>query len=318
MPMFSLALLACTGPSDDTGDPGLAVRAVTFNTGTSEGMGHDDPPDDGYTEAHAATSDTWYGDGLAWLPAVEATRAWLAEVQPDVIGFQEIFHAPECADIPAEHHPDFVCETWTEGDPTVAESVLGDGYQVACHPGHTDKCLGVRTAFATLDDALDGFATDGCGNGARVARGTLTLADGSALTVVNVHGTSGFSSDDEACRVAQVEQVFLDLGDGEPAASGARNLVLGDLNTDPGRFTGTDDSAARWNDFVGEDQDFAWLTEVGPDAPGSYGGLADIDHVASDAFAGDCWIAGVTEGRADVQEARYFDHNPVVCEAREH
>lgn len=320
--MLLLLLLACTSGADDTPPAGLALRAVTFNTGTSEGMGHDDPPDDGYTSAHAHLSDSWYGDGLAWTPAVAATAAWFASVDADVVGFQEVFWADGCADIPAEAHGDFVCEAWSPGDPTVAQTVLGDGWQVACHPGHPDKCLAVRRAFATLDgcdddlclEGLDGFSIDGCGSGARVGRGTLTLADGSALTVVNVHGTSGLSSDDQACRVAQVDQVFVDLGDGEPAASGDRNLVLGDLNTDPGRFAGADDSAARWNDHVGDGRDFHWVTQVGPDAPGSYGGLADIDHVASDRLDGGCWIAGVTDGHEGVQEAVYFDHHPVVCD----
>jgi hypothetical protein len=321
--LCSLIIRACTTANDDSGSAGLAVRAVTFNTGTSEGMAHDDAPDDGYTQVYAELSDTWYGDGLAWIPAIAATTAWFATTDADVVGFQEIFWSDWCAAIPAEAHADFVCETWAAGDPTVAQTLLGDGWQVACHPGHPDKCLAVRRSFGTLDgcdddfclEGLDGSSTDGCGSGARVARGTLTLADGSALTVVNVHGTSGFSSDDEACRVAQVDQVFVDLGDGEPAANGERNLVLGDLNTDPGRFTGTDDSAVRWNDFVGEGQALHWLTQVGPDAPGSYGGLADIDHVASDAATGDCWIAGVTDGHATVQDAVYFDHHPVVCDA---
>ncbi len=318
---MQLLLLACTGGPVDSAEPAATLTAVTFNTGTSEGMGHDAEPDDGYTGEHAEISDTWYGDGLAWLPAVAATEAFFTQVEADVVGFQEIHWSEECADIPEEAWPDFTCSEWSAGDPTVAQVVLGEGWQVACHPGKPDKCAAVRRSFGSFvgcdeDFCLDGLAgstIEGCGSGARVGRGVIELAEGGELVLVHVHSSSGLSSEDEQCRVAQVEQVFVDLGDGEPAANGARNLILGDFNTDPGRFTGTDDSAVRWNDFVNEDSEFAFHTEVGPDAPGSYGGLADIDHVVSDAFAGSCWIAGVTEGRDPVIDAIYFDHKPVVC-----
>jgi len=43
---------------------------LTFNTGTSLGLDHDGPPEDGYSSADAAISDAWYGNGLAWTPAV--------------------------------------------------------------------------------------------------------------------------------------------------------------------------------------------------------------------------------------------------------
>jgi hypothetical protein len=323
--LVPLALAGCDasaplGPTPAE-DPAPIV-AVTFNTGTTDGLAHDDPPDDGYTSAEAAISDEHYGDGLAWVAAIDAAAAWLAEVRPDVIGFQEIFHPGHCPDIPADAYPGFVCEGWVEGDPTVAQRILvGDGYQVACHPGHTDKCIGVRRDFATIRgcdadlclEGLGGAEVEGCGSGARVARGTLDLSDGSALTVVNFHGTSGISLEEQACRARQVEQVFVDLGDGAPAANGEKNLILGDLNTDPGRWAEVEDSAARWADFVGGDLAFQWVTEAGPDAPLTYGGLATIDHVASDAFAGNCWHPGLSEGHPAVFDAIYFDHRPAVC-----
>ncbi len=322
-----LSIPACTKQSrtgwgsDSAGPTPDAFRVVTFNTGTSESMGHDDAPDDGYTGEHAVISDTWYGDGLAWVPAVEATRAFFEAVDADVVGFQEIFWSDTCSDIPPEARGDFVCAAWQAGDPTVAQAVLGDGWQVACHPGHPDKCAAVRRSFGTFagcddDFCLEGLAgatVEGCGRGARVGRGVIERVDGSTLTLVNVHGSSGVSTDDQGCRVAQIGQVFVDL-DGAPAASGEENLVLGDLNTDPYRFAGFDSSAARWNDFVGDGRDFRWITEVGPDAPGSYQGIADIDHVSSDTFSGGCRVAGLDPDLAPVLNAVYFDHRPVVCD----
>lgn len=299
-----------TAPADD------ALVVVTFNTGTTEGIAQQEDGD-GYGPEQAALSDLYYGDGLAWSAAVQTTRAFLAQVQPDIIAFQEIFWSGACPGIPTEAWPGFVCEAWQQGDPTVAQVILGEGYQVACHPDKPDKCLAVRTArgrFAGCEedlclDGLDGFPVEGCGSGARVARGRIEDLD---LTVVGFHGSSGVEAEEQACRVAQVEQVFLDLGDGRPGADGARNLVLGDLNTDPSRFADFDDSAARWNDFVGEGLPWQWISQVGPDAPGSYGGVVDIDHVASDSFTGECWHGGL-DGQPEPYAYALFDHRPVVC-----
>ena len=64
--------------------------------------------------------------------------------------FQEIFHPGECAAIPVEFHAGFYCETYADGDPTVAQAILGPGYQVACNLGKPDKCAAVRTALGTF------------------------------------------------------------------------------------------------------------------------------------------------------------------------
>jgi len=303
--------------------PNQAV-VVTFNTGTTSNMEHDAGAGDVYTSNDVDTSDQYYGNGLSWLPAVEATRAFFEGLQPDVVVFQEIFHPEECANIPAQFHTGFICESWSPGDLTVAQHVLGPGYQVACHLGKPDKCAGVRTAFGSFQgcsdalciEGLDGGTVQNCGGGSRVGRGVINLVTGGTMTVVNVHGTSGISFDDQNCRVKQVEQVFQDLGDGlgQPAANGALNVVMGDLNTDPGRNTLLDLSAQRWNDFVGNGKAFDWVSEVGSNATPTYLGLFNIDHVASDTLQGGCWTAGVTVGHPDVYQPAYFDHKPMVCD----
>ena len=65
---------------------------------------------------------------------------------------------------------------------------------------------------------------------------------------------------------------------------------------------------------MGDGKMFHFITEVGPDAPASYGGWIDIDHVMSDSLVGDCWIGGLTDGHPPVIDVAYFDHMPVVCE----
>lgn len=297
------------------------IIVVTFNTGTAAEIVGGGAGNAGYGPTQAQWSDEHYGNGLAYLAFVQAATEFFAKTPADIVGFQEIFYSGLCPEVPAEARAGFVCETWSAGDPTVAQILMGEGWQVACHPGKPDKCLAVRRAFGTLrgcdaDFCLEGLAgstVDGCGKGARVARGVVDRVAEPPLTVVNFHGTSGFDAASNACREAQVEQVFVDLGDGAPGANGAENIVLGDLNTDPGRLAGSEPSADRWLDFAGPGQAFHFVTEVGEDAPATYGGLLTIDHVLSDVFVGDCWTAGVSDGHPPVTEARVFDHHPTVC-----
>jgi len=307
------------GPTPDAGP--LTFVAVTFNTGTSEQMGHDLPPDDGYTSAHAKLSDQYYGDGLAWTKAVNATEAFFAQVDPDVVVFQEIFYSGDCPNIPTSAYKDFVCETWQPGDPTVAQVVLGaTNWQVMCNPGKSDKCAAVNKRFGTFQgctgdfclEGMQGFTVQDCGKGARIGRAVIDLVAGGTLTLVNIHGSSGITADDADCRYKQFEQVFVDLGDGKPGASGARNLVMGDLNTDPGRMALFDKSAAHFNDFVGPSKTFHFISDVGLGAAPTYAGLFNIDHAVSDVASGSCWSAG-TAGHPEVIQAVYFDHKPLVC-----
>jgi hypothetical protein len=299
-----------------------AIVVVTFNTGTGATNGVDGDGDS-WTSTEQGIGDTHYGNGLAWLDAIDGTAQFFAALQPDIVAFQEIFHPAECANIPSELHAGFVCETWDAGEPTVAQMVLGDGYQVACNLEKPDKCAAVKLSFGSFRgcdgglclDHLDGAEPSGCGNGSRIGRGTIDLAAGGELTVVLVHGTSGVSGDDADCRVAQTEQVFVDL-DGEPAANGARNIVLGDLNTDPIRAALLDSSARRWNDFVGDDKAFHWVSDIGFDAEPTYANSLNIDHVISDVFTGSCRVPGVA-GEPPVLPTVHFDHKPIVCEVAE-
>lgn len=234
-----------------------------------------------------------------------------------------IFHSPDCVEIPTEFHAGYVCEGWSEGDPTVAQLILGEDYQIACHIGKTDKCAAVKTSFGTFagcdsDYCVEGLAggtVEGCGNGSRVGRGVIELAGGGELTVVNFHGTSGILPEDQFCRVDQINEVFLDLdGGGQPGANGERNLVLGDFNTDPARSVLFDVSAQRWNDFVGDDQPFHFITDVGSNVLPTYAGVGNIDHQVSDTFDGECWHPGITPGYGPVVDFSYFDHVPAVCQ----
>lgn len=300
---------------------GSSFVVMTFNTGTTLRLRHDDPPDDGYTSAEARISDAWYGNGLAWRAAVEAVQRFLRKVDPDIVAFQEMYYPESCSKIPENARAGFICETWKSGDESVARVVLGDDYQIACHPGKPNKCVGVHRRFGTIrgyDDEsaanwLEGAPVKGCGGGARVARGIIDRTNGETLTVISIHGTSGRTAVDQECRVRQIERIFVDFGDGAAGVRGTPNLILGDFNTDPSRAASIDKSAARWNDFVGAGKTFHFISKVGADAPRAYQGFADIDHVVSDVFHGTCHYPGVDEGSEPVFEGVYFDHTPVVC-----
>lgn len=296
-------------------------RVLTFNTGTSEGNGKADP-DDRYTEWHATQSDEYYGDGLAWTPAVEAARDFIETTAPDIIAFQEIFHSAECAGIPLESRKDFICENWQPGNPTVASIITGDKYQVMCNPGKPDKCSAVLKSFGRFRGCDSDFCLEGmtgctvetCGKGARIGRATIDLEDDGEINLISVHATSGFKEDEMQCRLRQFEQIFIDMcGDG-PGAAGAVSVVMGDFNTDPGRAVIFDPSAARLVEFVGPDKDFHFITPAGEDVPPTYGGVGNIDHVISNILEGSCWAAGVTDGHPPVIMDTVFDHVPIVCD----
>ena len=298
---MTLLLLACTGPKErelHTAEDVFELGVITFNSGTTEGQAYDESYD-GYGEEQAAASDEHYGDGLAWAGAIEETASFLAGQDEGIVGFQEIFDVAECAEVPEDARAGFVCEIWTEGDPSVAEAVLGDGWTVQCHPGHGDKCAAMDERFGELP-ALSGEEVPGCGSGARVAWADVELEIG-AVRVIHVHGSSGLSEDDVGCRVAQVAQV--------EAALAERNIVLGDLNTDPVRFAGYDDSAVAWAELA-ERAGLSWHTDIGEDAEPTYGGLANIDHVLSDWAVGECRSTAFYGGV-------YFDHVPQVCKLLE-
>ena len=309
-----------TTPPPDAGVDTFVV--VTFNTGSGAGGMGPAAVDGGFGAAEAMVGDVHYGHGLAFVPVVEDTRAFFAALQPDVVFFQEIFHSPDCALVPPEGRPGFVCETWMPGDPTVTQVVVGPDYQVACHDGKPDKCVAVHRRFGRFagcaldfcDNALVGAPVTGCGSGTRIGRGVIERVNGTRLTVVNVHGSSGLEFADMECRARQYQRLFEDHGlmDG-PAANGERNMVAGDFNTDPGRFFADDPSAAKIVEHVGRNKRFEFVTEVGERATPTYAGLANIDHVISDAFTGSCWAAGITPGHPAVTSAVHFDHRPLVC-----
>jgi hypothetical protein len=302
--------------------PPRDVVVVTFNTGM-----HDIDKNDDFGSNKAKTVGDYYGSGLAWGPAIVESAAWLKTVDADIIGLQEIFDPEECPTIPADKQVGLVCDGWKLGDPSVAQRLVGAGYQIACHVGHHDICAAVKLSFgkfkgcsgALCPDGLGGVQIPNCGHGGRVGRGVIELAAGGTITLASVHGSSGFDLETIDCRKKQFDQIFVSL-DGTPAANGTTNIVLGDFNTDPGRLRSVDASAQALADAVGGGKPFHFVSDVGSSAAPTYvqtllpllpAGV-NIDLVASDKLKGSCWTAGVTAGHPALG-AGYYDHKPHVC-----
>lgn len=345
-----LALVACDDadgrPEDATQDSAtddapLVPRrftVMTFNVGTTSWIFLEGYPD-GYSAELADVQSSFFGNNLAWLPAAGDVAQLIETVKPDIVAFQELFHDPDCdkdCAAVADTRPDvfatacdsdaFPCRARLDDPATdiTVRRVLGDGYAIACAPGHPDNCVGVRKDFGTLDgcedgpciDGLDGMPPpNGCTKGARVATAVVHVHHGPTITVVDVHTTAGTNI---ACREAQFRQVFEDRGDGEPAGFGEWNIVLGDMNIDPfnAEMATSDASARYWNEQVGEGKGFHYLSSS--DASGPYTHpftMTHLDHVISDKLTGSCEVLapdGVSE--TDLPPHHwFFDHRPVFC-----
>lgn len=299
--------------SHDSAETAPPFVVVNWNVGTVGGAGSD-PAAAGFGPQQKTWSDTYYGNGLAFIPAVADAKAWLAAHPADLVAFQEIFDPAICAEIPTEAHAGFACAGWSAATPTVAEQLVGADFAVACHPGKSDKCLAVRKSFASIDgcdgplcrDAGFGYPIAGCGKGARAARFVLRRPGGEVLYVRTVHGNSGMKDSDKQCRTQLFQAALTEL---EPG----RHLVLGDFNTDPVRFASIDSSAAALLALTAPGQALQFLTEIGADAPPTYGGMVGIDHVLAVGVQGTCSHAGISADLPAASAVGWWDHAPVRC-----
>lgn len=309
---------------DSTKPQPIRMRVMTFNIGTTKGLPHDRDTNDGYTSKHAKITDEFYENSLSWNPAEKALTDYLAKKKVDLVGFQEMYYDPWCESIQVDPTLDFVCKEYSKERPLQIQRLLGDDFQVACAQGQEDNCLGIRKSVGRFKGCpldkpcIDGVKGDGppnkCSKGARIGSIDVVLKDGTELTVVLVHGTSGFKPKDQECRKAQFQQIFEDKGDGKPAVSGTINIILGDINTDPFSAGEADISASYWNKYVGKGKPFRYISSSDKDGPKTYGGLVRIDHVVSDAFTGSCVVPGATPDEPDVMDVVYWDHKPVICD----
>lgn len=301
----------------------LSFKVMTFNIGTTEGLDHDSG-DDGYTQKMADITNDLYQNSLSWNPAEKALTAFLAQHQPDIVAFQEGFYDPWCESIAVDPALDFVCKDYTPTRPWQLRRLVGPDYQLAYANDQPDNFIAVKKSLgkivgcpldAVCVEGLHGLPpASGCTSRPRVGSIEVELNDGRKLVVVVMHGTSGVKLEDMLCRVDQVNQIFVDRGDGKPAAFGEANIVMGDLNTDP-FLPPIDPSVVAWNGFVGQGKTFSYISSDSAIGPATYLDVVRIDHVVSDKVRGSCIVPGSTPGVPPVfADAIYWDHNPVLCD----
>lgn len=306
----------------------LPFQVVTFNVGTSSQNLHDTDEQagdgDGYTSTQAEYINDYLGNSLAWNPAEEKLKEWLGKHKPEVVAMQELIFDPWCADAPPPPPGlGLVCEGYKGGQPLAAERLLGNAYHLAYTVGQEDLWVGVRKDFGYFRDCpetglctkLLGMGVFGeCNSSPRVTAIVVRVHDGRELVLVNAHTTAGMTEADQACRGKQIEQIFLDAGDGEPLANGTVNLVVGDMNTDPFLFAGADVSAGTWNQYVGPGKGFHYISADNPEGPATHNTTMRLDHVVSDVLTGSCVVPGGSPGLPLIMKTTFFDHRPVLCD----
>ena len=322
---------SATSPGDVTQAP-RPLTVITINAGTTPGLAHDSDEESGrapYTDTTAGIVDASYQNSLSWNPAEARLTEWLAQVDPDIVAFQEIFHDPWCDDInrPEDAPLDLVCGSYTRERPRQVRRLMGPDFQIVCGEGKPDTCIAVHKRLGPVtacdgqpDNCLttwDGFIPlSRCTSRDRLGRAFVESSNGHpAFNIIAVHGTSGLTVEDALCRRDIFSLIFDDKGDGTPLVRpDAINLVLGDFNVDPILFAGGDDSADYLLEHIGDDHPFQWHSPTDPSGPRSYALGVSIDHVASDGLTGSCIIPGSSPGVAPIWDRIYWDHRPVVCE----
>lgn len=294
-------------------------RVVTLNTGSGKAVKAAAEENAGFGPEQSALADQWYGNGLAWSAFIEEVQQFFKHVDPDIVGLQEIFYSGHCPGIPRAARKDFVCEHWQPGDRTVAELILGDAYQIACHPGRPDKCLAVHRRLGEFIDCDQSFCLEGltslddgyCGRGGRTAGTQIQLKTGGKLSVVHLHTSSGASLTEARCRSRQIKAAF--TGDKTPPEFG---LILGDFNTDPGRLTWVDPSSRTLARQARPPSHYRFISDVGLFTRPTFLGFLNIDHVLAAGMEGECWYPGRTPGKPPISKNTYLDHTAVVCDVK--
>jgi endonuclease/exonuclease/phosphatase family metal-dependent hydrolase len=320
--LLAALVSACGLPPPEPVAPGQPpLRVLTFNVG-SDGDSVTDAGGDsgsGFDAERAAIADRWYGNGLSWLPGIEAVRRFLSLADADIVALQEIFPAAQCQQIPERWHAGFICEDWQPGAPDVAQRILGSGYQVACHRDKPDKCLAVHRRLGQLSgcDAagcapLRGVEIEGCGRGSRQGLAIIALRGGGELAVGHVHGRSGAKLRDARCRERQFSTLLGDEGVLHPPT--ARAIVLGDFNTDPARVRWLDPSAQLLADAGRRPGGFRFLSRTGVFARPTFLSFLNIDHVLARGYGGHCRAGGRDPELAAPAELGHLDHSPLLCE----
>lgn len=302
------ALLACDPAVEETDAPAPLV-VLEANVGNpDEALGGPCPA----APYHGATCS---------IAQEQAATAAIAARDPDIVFLMEVLDPTYCGPETWDGDPDLACSGAPDRDPHAqATRYVGPDYTVVCDSIAHYDCVAVRTERVTLEECPAGETClsagespphpAACGAGAwntSVSRVHATV-DGRPLTLVFAHPMAAAS--DDPCRLAQYEQAFAELPDGD-------TLIAGDLNFDPYRVTDWEASAV-WRSYVGEGAPFTAHNVSEGELPlPTFLGIITLDYVLSNVFEGDCEVLGASPETVRIDAPlNTMDHQAVVCSLR--
>ena len=262
--------------------------------------------------------------GLCYNDVEQRLAKSIQGLQPDIVTLQEITHPSQCKGW-EETNPDKVCYGFQTREPAYqVRRLLGDEYTIACEPRNHRDCVGVRTSAGSIQGCpLGGYCEDvgsldvplpECDAGFNVSAFTVVVY-GQSVRVINGHPSKW----QEVCRAHSIRQVFEPYDGQPPLASGKHNLIMGDFNMDPFRFSDT--TTELWEQYVdlpGFGLPFSYHSGPAENWPpydtfafGPYRRV--IDFVASDFAVGTCQVLGVSPGTQRIDGGRGMDHRAVYC-----
>jgi hypothetical protein len=298
----------------DTAAPPALLQVFLSNTGNLDEVNGGPCPSAPYQGATCSRSQE-----------AEIAEA-IAAHAPDVAVLLEVFDVRDCTDDDLVGEADRVCTGADTHEPyQTARRLLGDGYTISCDAAASRSCIGVRhDRIAMAECAAGGLCMAGSitaphpeactdrGPLTSVSRVDLTwtatggvLAPGTGFSIIAAHALNATDADGDACRQAQYAAAFETLPGAAPI------IVAGDMNMDPYRVPDLFASAAYWHTQVGEGRRFTAHSVDGDPPTPTWMGIATLDYVLSDGFAGSCTVLDGAE-RIDA-EGQTLDHRGVLC-----
>jgi len=266
-----------------------------------------------------------YSWGLCYQDVEQRLAESFRKLQPDIIALQEVTHPSQCEGW-EEKNPSKVCYNFQMREPAYqVRRLLGDEYTIACEPRNHRDCVGVHTKAGFIQGCpLGGYCEDvgssdaplsQCDAGFTVFAVTIVV-HGQPIRVINGHPPN---RNVDTCRTHAIRQIFESYKGHPPLASGERNLIMGDLNMDPFRFSDT--TTELWEQYVGlPGSSLPFSHHSGPAerwppydtiVVGPYRRV--LDFVASDFAVGTCQVLGVSPGTQRIDGGKGTDHRAVYC-----
>lgn len=262
--VISLLGAACEAPTlaecIDSIDPQL--RELGLIAAEPESLELEVPPNVRFVSINVGNDKrtTRYALRLSYQTYEDFIAGRLAELQPDVVGVQEVLSRARCLEDgePWEDDPERTCFDADEREDAVRR-LLGPDYSIVCDAIESVDCVGVHVDFGTIEGLAPGgyeaawsgtlplpegfdlctFTENDCREKLAVCDAessmmalTIETLAGPRIEAVHAH-PSAFG---QACREHQLADGFAALLDAQEEDPGLGIMMFGDWNLDPDRF----------------------------------------------------------------------------------